>query len=345
MIKVGILGAGGYVASELLRLLFLHPEVEITYLVSETFEGENIGKAHPRLNKRSNLKFSSYRFKDARNCDLLFITKPHTYFTRIADLISDGVKVIDLGPDFRLRDKEEFERWYKIEHKSPSLLSESVYGLPEINGQKIREAKLVANPGCYSTAVLLAVAPLISNLPLTTYRLPLIEKEIIANSVSGFSGAGRKESENSLALEVVNNLKPYKVGVHRHTPEIEQELKRISQKEFKLTFVPHCAGFERGILTTLYLRLKEEVGFSDIFNLYNQFYKERPFIRLYPKGEYPEIKNVIYTNFCDLGLRVDPDRKILIVISAMDNLVKGASGQAIQNMNLLFDLPETTGLL
>lgn len=373
---IGIVGVGGYTARELLRILVNHSGVTVSYLASESFSGNTVAQVHPKLKNVIDLEIKAYNAKQiAQSCDLVFLAKPHPSSFKFAkELFKEGVRLIDLSAAFRFKDKSVFESWYGIEHESPELLSQSVYGLPELYCEEIREANLVANPGCYPTGIILGLAPLINHKMVET-------DGIIVNSISGFSGAGRsKQNEKNLAANVVDNIKPYNVTKHPHTPEIEKELAKCSgacensnsgggrssgkrqqvgslskkggsEEKLKITFVPHVAGFERGIINTIYLKLRDGVGFTnqesasaDLFQKCSEFYLEKPFVRVYAAEEKPEIKNVLYTNFCDIGIEFNRRTGTVILATVLDNLLKGASGQAIQNMNIMLGFDESLGL-
>ena len=338
--KIGIVGAGGYTAGELLRILVNHKHVTISYLASDSSSGNRVDKVHPSLKNVLDLEFKSYNLEEiAGSCDLVFLAKPHPSSFKFADeLLKKGLKLIDLSADFRLKDVTKFEEWYGIKHECPELLSGSVYGLPELYYDKIKEANFVANPGCYPTGIILGLAPLITEKIVGTDR-------IIINSVSGFSGAGRgKRNENNLAANVVDNIKPYKVTSHPHTAEVEQELGELCGEEVVVTFVPHVSGFERGIINTMYLRSQKVVSEEELYERFLKFYDGKPFVRVCQNEENPEIKNVVYTNFCDIGVSLNHRTKDVIITTVLDNLVKGAAGQAIQNMNIMSGYDESEAL-
>ena len=339
MVKVGILGAASHVAGELIKLLLSHKEVEISYLVSQTFGGQKLEAAHPALKGLAEISFQSYEDSHLKECGIVFVAKPHTYFKEIGELLAGGTRIIDFGGDFRLKDAETFEKWYNMKHPVPELLPEAVYGLPELNKEKIKSAKLLANPGCYPAGIILGVAPLFAQ------SLGVDTSKVIVDSVSGFSGAGRREGKpHTLAIEVYNNVKAYKIGIHPHIPEMEQELQLLSGKKTELTFVPHVAGFERGILNTIHFPLQVDTTTEQLIEAYDKFYADAPFVRICKGDETAEIKNVVGTNFCDIELKANKEKAQLVILSAIDNLVKGASGQAVQNMNLMFGFDETEGL-
>lgn len=338
MIKVAIYGASGYTGQELLRILISHPEAVVVSLPSRRQEGTPVSKVFPHLRGCGSLAFTHDRWPDAvEDAQVVFLALPHENAMELAPaLLSAGKKVIDLSAAFRLRDEAIFSRFYG-EHRAPSLLSQSVYGLPELYRNEIVSAVLVANPGCYPTSIILALAPLLKNGLVE-------EKTLIADSKSGVSGAGREAKVDSLFCEVNEGFKAYKVGEHRHRPEIEQELSRISSREIKITFTPHLLPVNRGILSTVYATLKTRSSYGEIRDLYENFYAGEPFVRVLPQGEFPNISAVRGTNICEIGIHLDAELGRITLISAIDNLVKGASGQAVQNMNILCGLPETKGL-
>ena len=351
-VKVGIVGAAGYTAGELLRILANHSGVAVSYLASDSSSGSMVDKIHPFLRNVVDLELKPYEPQEiAKNCKLVFLAKPHPSSFKFAKELSGlGVKLIDLSGVFRIHNVKVFEDWYGVKHECPELLSGSVYGLPELYYEEIRQADFVANPGCYPAGVILGLAPLFKKKEGAGLSKKIVETDgIIINSVSGFSGAGRsKQNENNLAASVVDNIKPYKITTHPHTPEIEQELGRLlGEEEIKVTFVPHVAGFERGIISTMYLKLaglmNQTPTKDELCELYTEFYKGKPFVRVYTEGN-PEIKNVVYTNFCDIGIDVNKRTGIVIVTTALDNLVKGASGEAVQNMNIMLGYDEGEGL-
>jgi N-acetyl-gamma-glutamyl-phosphate reductase len=339
LIKVSVIGATGYAGVELIRLLSLHPHVELACLTSKTYAGEKIQEVYPHLNN-----ILDHELQEQNNeqigaaSDVVFIALPHGHAVPTAQRIYQlGKKVIDLGADFRFRDTGVYETWYQVKHINPTLSQEAVYGLPEINREKIKGAQVVGNPGCYPTSAILALYPLIKE--------GLIDlNSIIVDSKSGISGAGRNAVITSLYGESAENLKAYNVGKHRHTPEIEQALREAAGREVVISFTPHLIPMTRGILTTAYATLNQQGTVRDIHDLYQSYYQEEYFVRLHQPGIWPQTKWVTGTNFCDLGLTVDQRTNRVIITAVIDNLVKGAAGQAVQNMNLLFDLPETTGL-
>lgn len=338
MVKVAVLGASGYTGVELIRLLAGHPQVRLACLTSRQHAGEPIAAVFPSLLERVPLVCSEVDVaRIAESADLVFTALPHKSAMEVVpDLLAAGRKVIDLSADYRLRDVGTYEAWYQ-EHTSPQLLAEAAYGLPEIYRQAVRGARLVANPGCYPTSVALALAPLI--------REGLIELgSLIVDSKSGTSGAGRSAKQGSLFCEVNEGFKAYGVAGHRHAPEIEQTLSDLAGEPVILNFTPHLLPISRGILSTCYASLKKASSTAELTDLYRSHYRAEPFVRVHPEGSLPNVAFVRGSNFCDIGLVSDSRTGRVIVVAAIDNLVKGAAGQAVQNMNLLLDLEETTGL-
>jgi N-acetyl-gamma-glutamyl-phosphate reductase len=336
--KVGIIGATGYTGVELLRLLLQHPEVEVTALTSQKYAGIPIDQIFPSLMKRLQLKCEELAVDQiSKKTDFIFTAVPHkTAMETVPLFYRQGKRVVDLSADFRFKDAGLYEKWYQ-KHTAADLLPESVYGLPELHREKIRKAKIVGNPGCYPTGALIGLIPLVKKGLISV-------ADIVVDSKSGVSGAGRDVVLESLFCEVNEGVKAYKIFAHRHTPEIEQELSQIAQKEIKVTFVPHLIPMDRGILSTLYVHLMKKMKTEELLDAYQDFYQGEPFIRIYPKGRLPNTKDVKGSNFCDIGLMVsEPDGRA-VVVTAIDNLVKGASGEAVQNMNIMLGYPETMGL-
>lgn len=333
-IKVGIFGISGYAGFKLVEILLNHPYVKITCGFVAPEEGNpEISEIFPKFKKIINLKCKNQPDWDEikENCEVVFLSLPHSVSMKfVPKLLEIGKKVIDLSADYRFKNLENYEKWY-CRHTSPEFLKKAVYGLPELNREKIKNADLIANPGCYPTSVILGVLPLLKN--------DLIEEKIIANSISGVSGAGRSPSLNNIFVECNENVKAYKIGQHRHQPEIEEILSDFFKKMIEVIFVPHLGPYNQGILTTIYTTLKREISEEEIVEIYNEFYKDEPFVRIMDYGVSPEIKNIVNTNFCDIGFKIVGEN--LVVISAIDNLVKGASGQAVQNMNILYNFQET----
>ena len=337
MVNVGIIGVSGYTGQELIRILLSHPRVRIAALYSRSASGKSISELFPEFACRLDLVCSKPDIKDiASKCDLVFLALPHTTSLEfVPQLLKAGKRVIDLSADYRLKDLKIYEKFYQHKHKDNISLKEAVYGLPELSRAKIKSAKLIANPGCYPTAAILALAPLVA--------LNLVDlNSIIIDAKSGVSGAGKKLAESFLFSEANEDFKAYKVGVHQHTPEISQGLSSLAGRKVDVTFVPHLLPLNRGILETIYAKIIKGKKNTGLVELYKKFYKKEPFVRIKAEGSYPRLKDVVGTNFCDIGIKDDQDT--IIVISAIDNLVKGASGQAVQNMNIMYGFPENLGL-
>ena len=338
MIKVGIYGASGYTGQELLRLLLRHPEAEVVAVTSRRYAGIAVADIYPVFVGLTNLAFVDASPEDvAGAADIVFLALPHGVSMAVAPIfLKAGKKVIDLSADFRLRDIATYEKWYS-RHTARNTIKESVYGIPELYGDEIAKAKLVANPGCYPTSVILGLAPLLKAKWID-------DCSIIADSKSGVSGAGREPQVGTLFCEVDEGFKAYKVGQHRHTPEMEQEISILAGCDVSITFTPHLLPITRGILSTIYATLQKEVATAELIDLYRAFYKGKKFVRVYKAGTFPNISSVRGSNYCDIGLFVDARTRRVIIISTIDNLIKGAAGQAIQNMNLMCGLSEDTGL-
>lgn len=340
--SVGIVGVTGYSGQELLRILLRHPSVSVQYLASRRLkEPAAAGELLPAFRSASALEIVPFRLSEAlKRVDLLFLALPHGVAMELAPAIlhRDAIRVIDLSGDFRLRSTATFAKAYGFPHRAAASLRQAVYGLPELHRDLIRKSRWVANPGCYSTAALLALAPLA--------EAGLLRPEgLVIDAKSGTSGAGRSAKEETLFCEVNENLRAYKVGSHQHAPEMEQELQGLARRKISVTFVPHLVPMDRGIYATLYAPLGRKVSEKQLRSLYEKRYALEPFVRLLPEGVWPETKAVQGTNLCEIGLHLDSQTNRVIVIAALDNLVKGAAGQAVQNMNLLLDFQETTGLL
>jgi N-acetyl-gamma-glutamyl-phosphate reductase len=340
LIKVGIIGSTGYTGAELVRLLSRHPHAEIVGLTSRTYSGEPYWRVYPHLKGYTDLQCEELdlpRLVD--RADVIFTALPHGHSVEVArEVLSRGKKLIDLGADFRFSAREVYESWYRVPHTAPELLERAVYGLSEINRDAIRGADLVANPGCYPTASVLGLAPLLAKGLIDT-------REIVIDAKSGVSGAGRGFSQKTHFSETNENFQAYGVAGHRHTPEIEEQLGRLAGREITVSFTPHLVPMVRGILATIYTRPTVLPEAEELYALYMDFYREESFVRLLPPGVLPQTKAVAGTNHCDLALVPDPRTGRIVILAAIDNLVKGASGQAVQNMNLIFDLDETTGLV
>ena len=338
MMKVAIFGASGYTGQELTRILLGHTGVKLVAVTSRRFAGLPVTEVFPSLHGLTSLKYKNATPAGISNlCDIVFLALPHGVSMKIApEFIRAGKKVIDLSADYRLRDLKTYETWYG-KHSSAKFIKDAVYGIPELYRQKIKKTKLIANPGCYPTSIILGLAPVL--------KKKLIDiSTIIADSASGVSGAGREPLTGSLFCEVDGGFKAYKVGKHRHLPEIEQELNALAGKKFPISFTPHLLPVKRGILSTIYATLKKDISLPELHSLYSSFYAEEKFVRICPAGIYPNISSVCGSNYCDIGLAVDLRTKKVIIIAAIDNLIKGAAGQAVQNMNIICGFKEDTGL-
>ena len=343
-LRVGLVGVTGYTGMELTRLLAGHPDMRLTVATSRGEAGKRLGDIYPFLNK---VQGAEARLIEpdpdavADACDLAFLAVPHTAATEMAAaLLERGRKVVDLSADFRLKDAATYERWYKTEHKRPDLLPEAVYGLPELYGPAIAEARLTANPGCYPTCSVLSIYPLLKEGILDP-------STIIIDAKSGVSGAGRGAKTDNLFCEVHDSIKAYGVTTHRHTPEIEDQLTYAAGQEIQINFTPHLVPMNRGILVTAYASLKKEyetIKPEEIREIYNRFYQNETFVRVLNEGVCPQTRWVKGSNYVDVNFMIDPRTHRVIMMGAMDNVVKGAAGQAVQNMNLMFGLKETTGL-
>ncbi|PWB40067.1 MAG: N-acetyl-gamma-glutamyl-phosphate reductase [Rhodocyclales bacterium] len=335
MIKVGIIGGTGYTGVELLRILAQHPQVELQAITSRGDAGIPVANMFPSLRGRVALDFVDPKAAALETCDVVFFATPNGIaMGQARSLVDAGVRVIDLAADFRIKDPAEWERWYGMKHAAPELIAEAVYGLPEANREKIRSARLVANPGCYPTAVQLGFLPLVeSGLVDTTH--------LIADAKSGVSGAGRKAEIHTLFAEASDNFKAYGVPGHRHLPEIRQGLSIAASKPVELTFVPHLTPMIRGIHATLYAQVTREADFQA---LYESRYKAEPFVDVLPFASHPDTRSVRAANVCRIALHRPQGGNTLVVLSVIDNLVKGAAGQAVQNMNIMFGFDECAGL-
>ncbi|MFV2060104.1 MAG: N-acetyl-gamma-glutamyl-phosphate reductase [Gammaproteobacteria bacterium] len=336
MIKVGIVGATGYTGVELLRLLAKHPKVKIELITSRAEQGNAVANLFPNLRGYVDLVFSTPDVSKLKQCDVVFFATPNgTAMTMVPELLEAGVKIIDLAADFRLKDPLEWKKWYAMDHSCPELLDEAVYGLPEINRSAIKKARLVANPGCYPTAVQLGFLPLIEN-NLTDLA------QLVADAKSGVSGAGRGANVGTLMAEMGESLKAYGVSGHRHLPEICQGLNEAANSKVSLTFVPHLIPMIRGIHATLYATVIDTS--VDLQQLYETRYRDELFVDVLPSGVHPETRFVRGSNMCRISIFRPQGDNTVVILSVIDNLVKGASGQAVQNMNLMFDLAEDSGL-
>jgi N-acetyl-gamma-glutamyl-phosphate reductase len=338
VIKVGIYGGSGYTGEELLRLLAGHPDAKVVAATSRRFAGVPVAEVYPVFSGMTDLVYTDATPEAVADlADIVFLALPHGVSMTFAPIfLKAGRKVIDLSADFRIRATATYEAWYN-RHTAPGALGEAVYGLPELYRESIRNTRLVANPGCYPTSIILGLAPVLKSRWIDT-------DTVIADSKSGVSGAGRDPQIGSLYCEVAEGFKAYKIGAHRHTPEIEQELSVLAEREMKITFTPHLLPVKRGILSTIYAKLNKDVTSADVGALYQAFYQDEPFVRVYKSGQFPNLSAVVGSNYCDIGVTIDKRTGRIIIVSAIDNLIKGASGQAIQNMNLLCGLKEETGL-
>ncbi len=338
MIKVGIVGATGYTGVELLRLLAPRKDVSIKVITSRELQGTAVADLFPNLRGHIDLAFSAPDTEELFACDVVFYATPHAVAMKtVPQLLAKGVRVIDLSADYRLRDRALWEKWYNVSHESPELLGQAVYGLPEVNRKQIVDARLLAVPGCYPTAIQLGFMPLLEKGLIDTGSL-------IADAKSGVSGAGRKASVGSLLSESSESLHAYGVAGHRHLPEISQGLNTYADEEVKLTFIPHLAPMIRGIHATLYAPLRYPEVAVDLQAVFEARYKDEPFVDILPRGQFPATRNVRGSNRCQIAVCHLPHNNMVVVLSVIDNLVKGASGQAIQNMNIMFGLDESEGL-
>ncbi|HUI45997.1 MAG TPA: N-acetyl-gamma-glutamyl-phosphate reductase [Nitrospirota bacterium] len=338
-LKIAIVGSSGYTGGELYRLLLHHTRATVTAVTSEKSAGHPITTIFPHLAGLTDLICEPLDpAVIAKKADFIFLALPHVTAQEAAFHFHQlGKKVVDLSADYRLTDPAVYETWYEHCHQHPELLKEAVYGLPELHRQKIKKASLIANPGCYPTGAILGLAPLVKSDAIDL-------KTIIIDSKSGVSGAGRSQSLAYHYPEVNEGFMAYKIGTHRHTPEIEQELGTLAGKSITLSFTPHLAPMNRGILTTIYAMLNTGADPGRLSSLYREFYRNEPFVRVLAAGQLPNVRNVRGSNFCDIGIYADLRTGRVVVVTAIDNLVKGASGQAIQNMNLMAGFDETNGL-
>ncbi|MDI3491622.1 MAG: N-acetyl-gamma-glutamyl-phosphate reductase [Thauera sp.] len=338
MIKVGVVGGTGYTGVELLRLLSRHPEVTLTAITSRGEAGMPVAEMFPSLRRRVDLKFVTPQDAQLEQCDAVFFATPNGIaMKQAAELVAAGVRVIDLAADFRIRDVAEWQKWYGMEHAAPALVAEAVYGLPEVNREQIRKARVLANPGCYPTAVQLGFLPLVEAGLVDTDHL-------IADAKSGVSGAGRKAEVHTLLPEAADSFKAYGVPGHRHLPEIRQGLSLAAGSPVGLTFVPHLTPMIRGIHATLYGRIKPGVDLPDLQALFEKRYANEAFVDVMPAGSHPETRSVRASNLCRIAVHRPQGGDTIVVLSVIDNLVKGAAGQAVQNLNIMFGFDEEAGL-
>ena len=339
-IKVGIVGGTGYTGVELLRLLSQHPNAQLTAITSRKEDGMPVADMFPNLRGRVDLCFQTPEKANLEQCDVVFFATPHgVAMSQAKTLLDKGVRVIDLAADFRLQDTQVFEQWYKMPHSCPDVLKQSVYGLVELNRDKIANAQVVGNPGCYPTTVLLGLAPLIQE-----GRRLIDTSHVIADCKSGVSGAGRKAEVSTLFSEASDNFKAYGVAGHRHHPEISEQLQRLAGEPVGLLFVPHLVPMIRGMFSTLYVRILPEALDTDFQALFEQRYANEAFVDVMPAGSLPETRSVRASNHLRIAVHRPDNGDQLVILVTQDNLVKGASGQAVQNMNLMFGLPESAGL-
>ncbi len=340
MTKIGIVGASGYSGSELLRFLVNHQGgLKIELATSETYAGQRVDHVLPHLRDFIDLEFEPLDINSLKErVDVVVLAVPHKVaMTYAPQILSQGLRVVDFSADYRLRDVQTYSDWYHVEHTSPELIQDAVYGLPELYREKIREANLVANPGCYPSSAILATMPLLNN------RLIDLDS-IIVDSKSGISGAGPKPKDTTHYPNRESNLIAYNIGKHRHTPEIEQELSTVAGEKVSITFTPHLVPMTRGILSTVYARLSKPLDTENLLEIYTTFYENEPFIRVLDKEIYPQTKSVLGSNYCDVGIEVDERTQRVVAMAALDNLGKGAAGAALQNLNLMFGYNETDGL-
>lgn len=339
--KAGIIGSTGYAGQELVRLLIQHPDVELVFATSNSYKNQKFSCAYGNyvsIYEEKCIENVDNLNSLVKNIDVLFLATPHGLSASlINEALLEKVIVIDLSADFRLKDHNTYEQWYDKEHANPNLLKKSIYGLCEINRKKVKKAKLIANPGCYPTASSLALYPLLKEKLIDT-------NSIIIDAKSGVSGAGRSPKLATHYNEVNESIKAYGIGVHRHTPEIEEQLSLIANEQIIINFTPHLIPMDRGILITAYAYLKEKLNYNTVKELYQKHYNNESFIRILDEGIYPETRWVKGSNFCDINFKIDTRTNRIIIISAIDNLIKGAAGQAVQNMNIRFNVEENKGL-
>ena len=337
MIKAGIVGATGYAGVELVRLLQSHPEVRITGISSVSYEGKSISEVYPNL---YGICDDTLESEDALvdKCDVIFASLPHGLSERLAKkCVAKGVKLIDLGADFRLDSEEEYSKWYKKSYEEKDLHAKSVYLIPELMRAQYNGQSIIGNPGCYPTSIALGLAPLMQS--------GIVKDDgIVIDSKSGVTGAGRGLADNTHYPNCNEAFSPYKIAAHRHTPEIEQTLSKLAGKKVNVTFVPHLLPVNRGIVSTIYASLTAEVGAEELHKLYTDFYAREKFVRVLPLGKVANLRDVRMSNYCDISVHVDGHTNRAIIVAAIDNMVKGAAGQAIQNMNIMFGLKEDCGL-
>lgn len=337
-IQTAIIGASGYSGVELVKILLNHPHIELAHVIGYSTVGKRLDDIYPYFRNKTDLEIEPYQFENLKKMDIVFLALPHgEAMKRVPELVDKGIRVIDFSGDFRFKSPEIFEHWYNILHTAPDYLEKAVYGLPELFREEICTCQLLANPGCYPTGAILALAPILTK----AYIFP---ESITITALSGTSGAGRKEKLALIFSEVNESVKAYRVGHHQHTPEIKVILEQIADRELDVAFIPHLIPITRGIYTTICLPLKETVPRKTLLDGYKQFYRDACFVRVLEDCP-PEIKFVMGTNYCDIGVAIDETQRFVIITSAIDNLVKGAAGQAVQNMNLMTGFPEEEGLM
>ena len=340
MIKAGIIGVTGYTGAELLRLLHSHHKVEIVKVASRSNSGNQVSDNHYHLLKAIDLVEQDLSDLPAfaEGLDVVFLALPHGTASEVVAEIAGKVRIVDLSADFRIRSLETYKKWYGVEHSCPELIEGAAYGLPEIYREQIKLAPIVANPGCYPTSIILGLYPLLKEGLLNSSAV------IIADSKSGVSGAGKKAADHTHFPEINENFYAYNPGKHRHTPEIKQELTEAGQlSDLPLIFSPHLVPMSRGILSTIYAELQKEITLEEIYDLYDSYYQQEDFVRV-RRDRLPQTKLVAGSNYCDIGFALTQETNRLIIVSAIDNLMRGASGQAVMNMNIMFGLPEKTGI-
>ena len=338
MVKVGIIGASGYAGAELYRLLLNHPHVEIVAISSQSYEGKMISHLYPSFYGVFDMTFTNDQ-EVIEKADMIFASLPHGLSEKYAKQCDEqGKKFIDLGADFRLDQEKDYQQWYQHDYQYQQLHEKQVYGLSEVNREQIKQASIIGNPGCYPTSITLGLYPLLKN------HMHKDEK-IIIDSKSGTTGAGKSLTEDTHFPKCNESFHPYKIASHRHTPEIEQELSKMAHQAVHIMFTPHLLPVNRGIISPIYVPLKDNVDFDDVYDIYQKTYQDEYFVRVLPKGQVADLKFVQYSNFCDISLHYDERYHQLIVVSTIDNMVKGAAGQAIQNMNLMYGFDEKEGLM
>lgn len=339
-IKVAIVGATGYTGAELVKVLLDHEHVAITSLTAKIEQESKISDIFGRFLGRCDLLCKNLDVDDvAKHADVVFLALPHGVSMHYADaFLKKGLKVIDLSADYRLKSLETYTKWYNIKHTDVKNIARSVYGMPEIYRAEIKKADLVANPGCYPTVSILSTLPVVAKNDIGL-------SDVIIDAKSGITGAGRKAALSLHYSEVNESMKAYKINEHQHIPEINQELSNVDGKNFEVSFIPHIVPLNRGILATCYIKYREKLDANEIYNLYKDYYKDEPFVKVLDKGKLPEIKDVVYTNFCHIGVKVSEDKGLVVAVGVIDNLLKGASGQAVQNMNIMCGFNEKEGLI